>query len=289
MTARSCWSHRVVEFPGQGDSPVPVTRDTAIGYQELLASEVAAGMAFVAERWPGAPRVLVGHSLGGQLSLLYAASHPGEVAAIALLAAGTIHWRAFDGVAGPGILAVTQVARMIAAVRGLFPGDRLGFGGRQPRRLISDWGRVGLTGRWEPANASADYHALLARLSVPILSATRLPHRQLPRPWWAWCHWPTSATSPSRPPGLVDMPTLRGCATPTTLWPRWLSGSDSSIRPCAKLCELRDVPWGSESNCTISTPGPTCCGNPLKLVIGKRRPPPRDQLDEWLSPFPRGV
>lgn len=162
----------VVEFPGQGDSPVAVTRDTAIGYQELLASEVAAGMAFVAERWPGAPRVLVGHSLGGQLSLLYAASHPGEVAAIALLAAGTIHWRAFDGVAGPGILAVTQVARMIAAVRGLFPGDRLGFGGRQPRRLISDWGRVGLTGRWEPANASADYHALLARLSVPILSVT---------------------------------------------------------------------------------------------------------------------
>lgn len=161
-----------VELPGCGDSRVQIGRSTEIGYQNLIDGEVATAVSFARRRWPSTPRVLVGHSLGGQLALLYTAAHPEEVDGVALLAAGTIHWRAYPPLAGLGVLAFTQLARVLATVAGLFPGDRLGFGGRQPRQLIHDWARAAITGQWRPAGATADYHQLLSRLHLPVLSMT---------------------------------------------------------------------------------------------------------------------
>ena len=162
----------IVELPGCGDSPVTITRDTNIGYQQLLDVEVGTSVSFVERRWPSTPRVLVGHSLGGQLALLYAAANGDRIDAVALPVAGTIHWRAYPLVTGLGILAFTQFARAVATVAGVFPGDRLGFGGRQPRQLIHDWARTAITGRWRPAGTTVDYHQLLAALHLPVLSIT---------------------------------------------------------------------------------------------------------------------
>lgn len=169
-----------VELPGSHDSPVTVRRDSDLGYQELIGGEVAAAVSYVDQRWPSTPAVLVGHSLGGQLALLYAAANPGRIAGVALPAAGTIHWRAYPALTGLAVLAFTQVARAAAAVTGVFPGDRLGFGGRQPRRLISDWARTAISGRWRPSTATADYDRLLRQLRLPVLSVTLHGDRYAP-------------------------------------------------------------------------------------------------------------
>ncbi len=162
----------LTELRGVGDSPVRPSRRVDFGYADLAERDWPAVVAAARRRWPQAPIVLVGHSLGGQLSMLYAAAHPQDVAALALPAAGTIHWRAYPLRAGLGILAFTQAARLIAAMRGVFPGRRLGFGGTEARSLIRDWARVAVSGRWELRGASHDYERLLADLDVPTLSLT---------------------------------------------------------------------------------------------------------------------
>lgn len=161
-----------VELPGCGDSPVSVDRDTHIGYQALLDVELGTSVSFVERRWPSSRCVLVGHSLGGQLALLYAAANRDRISAVALPAAGSIHWRGYPFLTGLGILAFTQFARALSAVLGVFPGDRLGFGGRQPRQLIQDWARAAISGRWRPAGSTVDYNRLLAALSLPVLAIT---------------------------------------------------------------------------------------------------------------------
>jgi predicted alpha/beta hydrolase len=161
-----------VELPGCGDSPVAIDRTSRIGYQDLIEVEVAAAVTSAERRWPSTSRVLVGHSLGGQLSLLYAAANPDRVEAVALPAAGTIHWRAYPLPAGLGVLAFTQLARLVVSIVGVFPGDRLGFGGRQPRQLIHDWAATAVTGRWHPGGTTVDYHRLLRELRLSVLSVT---------------------------------------------------------------------------------------------------------------------
>lgn len=162
----------VAELRGVGDSPVRPSRRVDFGYADLAEREWPAVVAAARRRWPQAAIVLVGHSLGGQLSMLYAAAHPDQIAALVLPAAGTIHWRAYRLRTGLGVLAFTQAARLIAAMRGVFPGRRLGFGGTEARSLIRDWARVAISGRWEPHGASHDYERLLAELDVPTLSLT---------------------------------------------------------------------------------------------------------------------
>lgn len=162
----------VTDLRGQGDSQVRVRRGIDFGYQDLVDGEVAATVEFAVDRWPDAAIALVGHSLGGQLGLLYAAAHPDQLDAVALPVAGTIHWRAYPGLFGPGVLAYTQLARLVASLSGVFPGDRLGFGGRQPATLIRDWANTAITGRWAPRGATVDYQTLLERLQLPVLSVT---------------------------------------------------------------------------------------------------------------------
>ncbi len=68
---------KAVDLPGYGESPPPNTRATIAGYADLLAElicEVSSG-----------PVVLVGHSMGGMISLTLALRHPMLVERMVLL------------------------------------------------------------------------------------------------------------------------------------------------------------------------------------------------------------
>lgn len=175
--------HRVVigELRGVGDSPVRASRTVDFGYRDLVEGEVATSVGFARRSWPDAPVALVGHSLGGQLALLYTAGHPGAVDAVALTAASSIDWRAYGGAARLGVLAFTQCAAAVATLLGHFPGHRLGFGGREPRMLIRDWARAARSGRWDLAGDALDRDAALGRVQLPVLSLTLAGDRLAPR------------------------------------------------------------------------------------------------------------
>ena len=53
---------------------------------------------------------------------------------------------------------------------GYVPGDRLGFGGREARRLMRDWGHNARTARYEPIGSEVDYETALAELEVELVT-----------------------------------------------------------------------------------------------------------------------
>jgi predicted alpha/beta hydrolase len=129
------------------------------GYVDLV-DDVAHAVEATRKILPHAPVVLLGHSMGGQVALMYAALHPGELAGIALVASSTPHWRTW----APWILPLSQVFAAVGAVLGHFPGQHVRFAGRESRGLIRDWARLARTGRF-PAGEEG-----LASVRHPVLA-----------------------------------------------------------------------------------------------------------------------
>ncbi|MGW5452434.1 alpha/beta hydrolase family protein [Nocardia sp. NPDC003979] len=135
-----------LDYRGQGESNLALSRGVRFGYADLVTGDVAEAIAWIRERETG-PLLLVGHSLGGQLSVALESISPGEFDGLALVAAGTPHWRAFTGRARPVPLVLPTVFAAMARVQGVFDGRRFGFG-LQSAQLIGDWARMARTGSW---------------------------------------------------------------------------------------------------------------------------------------------
>jgi predicted alpha/beta hydrolase len=166
-----------VDLRGQGESAPRVTRRSRFGYREIVEHDLTAVLCAVREALPQAPLFIVGHSLGGHLSLIHAGlgAHPGPgpgVDGIALVASGSPWFKVFGRGRGLKLLLAEQVMVAVATVMGYWPGHRLGFGGRQPTRLIRDWARQARTGRFSAEGSRADYESALCSLQLPVLAVT---------------------------------------------------------------------------------------------------------------------
>lgn len=164
----------VTELRGQGGSAPPTRRSTH-GYHALATQDLPAVLAAAAARLPGAPLLLLGHSLGGQVGVLTAARAAAAgtpLAGVVLVAAATPHYRAYPPLLAARNLLGTSAVAGVAAVLRVWPGDRLGFAGRQSRVLVRDWARLARTGRYAPAGADVDHEAQLARLGGPVLAVS---------------------------------------------------------------------------------------------------------------------
>ncbi|MEY2229811.1 MULTISPECIES: alpha/beta fold hydrolase [Streptomyces] len=161
------------DLRGQGESGPRSGRASRQGYDELAARDWPRVVAAVRERFGAdVPLYLLGHSIGGQISALYTAREPKGVDGLVFVAAGSVDFRGFRGAGALRVLLSTQLAASIARLWGYFPGHRLGFGGRQPARLIRDWARIARTGRFEPAGADLVYADALAAVRLPVLAVS---------------------------------------------------------------------------------------------------------------------
>src|SRR5688572_15184048 len=128
----------LIEARGMKQSSVRDVRTSNFGYREVLTVDVPAVLPALQREFPKQPLLLAGHSLGGQFALLHA-SRFGRADAVLLVAGGSNYY----GSMPKGLRTKRQlslnVARGLARVLGYFPGDKLKFGGRQPRNLMLDW------------------------------------------------------------------------------------------------------------------------------------------------------
>ena len=160
----------LLDLRGQGRSSAAARRGDDFGYREILELDLPAAISQLRRVFPGRPVYLAGHSLGGQLALLFAARNPSVLAGLVLIAAGTTHYRAWTGYKRALTWLYLSGIRVAAATLPWYPGTRLGFGGDQPRRLMRDWGRVVQRGSYRPEGSALDYEAAARELSLPILA-----------------------------------------------------------------------------------------------------------------------
>ena len=179
VLARSGVHAGVLELRGhqRADAPPPGRRYD-FGYSDLV-EDLAAGVLAVREKWPDARVVTLGHSFGGHVVTAQAAAHPtaGDPArpdALALIATGSVAWRAWGRLA-PWHLLRSQALLFLTTVVGHFPGQRVGFAGREARTQMTEWARWSRTGRFvvgAEAAAGLDVDAGAARVEVPVLAVS---------------------------------------------------------------------------------------------------------------------
>ncbi|WP_067668127.1 alpha/beta hydrolase family protein [Nocardia miyunensis] len=162
------------ELRGNGDSEPKPDADSTYGYHELVSVDFPAIFEVVRERFPDSTPILLGHSMGGQLGVMYAARIRGRLGGLILIASGTPYFRGYSGIFRSGMLLGPAAVSLAANLAGFWPGDRITAGGfgRQSKVLISDWARLARTGRFVPVGADIDYEERISRLKLPVLSIT---------------------------------------------------------------------------------------------------------------------
>lgn len=160
----------VAENRGTGSSSVRAARGVDYGYANVLRLDWVPLVA-EARRIAGLDALaLIGHSIGGQLGALYEAEHPGTFERIALVTACSVEWRGWSGLRAYTFFGQTLVVGGLSTALGFFPGDRVGFGGRQGATMMRDWSRQARTGRYAPTNAPIDYERRLGDVRARMLS-----------------------------------------------------------------------------------------------------------------------
>ena len=157
------------EWRGNGSSQLRADPVHDWGYRELLVQDIPASSAAIDRVLPaGVPRLIGGHSLGGQLACCRLALAPGTAEGVWLVASGAPYWRAFPRPHRLWLPFAYRFLPWLARRRGYLPGRRIGFGGNEARSLIGDWARSAISGHYAAAGLDADLDAGLARLVQPV-------------------------------------------------------------------------------------------------------------------------
>ena len=151
----------VHEWRGNGSSSLRASREVDWGYRELLA-DIAASERAIDAALPGLPRLLGGHSLGGQLACCRLAQAPDAARALWLVGSGSPYWRAFPAPTRWWLPGAYRFLDWLARRNGALPGKRIGFGGNEARGVIDDWSRSALSGRYAARGLDLDLDAGMA-------------------------------------------------------------------------------------------------------------------------------
>lgn len=154
------------EWRGIGSSDRRASRRLNWGYRELLHDDLPVSLRRLYQVAPAAPLYVGGHSLGGQLASLLAATSAIPVSGLSLVASGAPYWRRFKPWVGLAYVAAPLLAHLV----GRLPGRRIGFGGNEARGVIADWSRSGRTGRYVAGGLDVDLEAALRDQKAPILA-----------------------------------------------------------------------------------------------------------------------
>jgi len=156
------------EWRGNGSSDVRADRAHDWGYRELLLQDLPASEAAVAQAAAGNPRLIGGHSLGGQLACCRLGLAPGIAQGLWLVASGSPYWRAFPAPNRLWLPLAYRFLPWLARWRGALPGRLIGFGGNEARGVIRDWARSGLSGIYRAEGIAADMEAGMSQIRLPV-------------------------------------------------------------------------------------------------------------------------
>ena len=161
----------LVDPRGVGESGPFPSGKVDYGIAQHLDCDWPAVIGWARTRYPSAPIVLLGHSLGGQLSAIYAGQHPGAIDAVILLNVPFVWHRNWPVPLSWVMWSIFLGCSSITRVLGYFPGNRLGLGNPVAATVIRDWARWGLKGKYTTEDGK-DLETYLERVTAPVLSVS---------------------------------------------------------------------------------------------------------------------
>lgn len=159
----------VPDWRGLGNSDVRASRKSDFGYKDLI-DDLSEWIFLLNKEFSGIKKILIGHSLGGQIGSLYCARFPDQCAALILIASSLVHYRGWAGFNAAKIKFAGYVFPVLAQVAGYFPGRLIGFGGREAKSVITDWSYNALTGSYSTIDPHFNYELALKKLKIPVLA-----------------------------------------------------------------------------------------------------------------------
>lgn len=160
----------LMEQRGHGDSTLRPSRRRNWGFAEVLNEDLPATLERVRERAPRLPLLLMGHSLGGHYAAIYAGLHAAQVDGVVMIATGSPWWRAFRGRTRRLVHQLTYLIPLAGLLFGYYPGERIGFGGREARTVMLDWRDLARTNRYRVRGLRQNPEAGIAEYAGPVLA-----------------------------------------------------------------------------------------------------------------------
>jgi predicted alpha/beta hydrolase len=160
----------VHEWRGAGSSSLRASRQCDWGYRELLEFDIPASFDAARSALPDARWIVGGHSIGGQLACLHAASNAHGTDAIALVASGSPYWKTLPSRTQWLARLIPPAVNLVTSLCGYYPGKRLGFAGTESRRLMNEWAQCVRTGRYSPYVKGVDFENDLREYDKQVLS-----------------------------------------------------------------------------------------------------------------------
>lgn len=160
----------LVEQRGHGDSALRPSRKTDFGFRQALQQDIPAVLDRLQHQVPGLPCYLMGHSLGGHYAAITAGRFPERIAGVIIAACGSPWTGAFSGKTRRQLKLLCRLIPFFNLLLGYYPGDRLGFGGREARTLMADWLALARTNVYQARGMDEDLDAAIGRYSGPLLS-----------------------------------------------------------------------------------------------------------------------
>jgi len=157
------------EQRGHGDSPYRAARGKDFGYADYLDVDLPAAVEFAREKAGELPLYIAGHSLGGHMASIMAGQKSGVFSGLIHLACGFPYVGFYPGRTGLGVRFLAHIVPFLTFLFGFYPGEMIGFGGREYKRLMLDWRYWALKGGYDfPGRAGLE--ETVAKYNGPYLS-----------------------------------------------------------------------------------------------------------------------
>jgi len=161
----------VFEQRGHGDSSLRPSRNENYGLKEPLDNDIPAAVQWLKEQYNVEQIYLLGHSLGGHLSICYSALHPVHIKGLGLIACGTPWRECFDTFKRTQLSFLGLVITLMGKLLGYYRGSLTGFGSNESYQLMCDWRTM--VDHNEYRFRGVDYQAIeagIAKYSGSVLS-----------------------------------------------------------------------------------------------------------------------
>jgi predicted alpha/beta hydrolase len=170
VLAESGFHAVLADLRGSGASSVRASRRVSFGYAEMLELELPHIVNAICAEFDQEQIIVLGHSLGGQMGLLFAATS-NRVSHTIAVASGSAWYRRLPGARSVGRFFGLQLIFATTALWGYLP-KWFPFAGTEARGIVVDWGFEAMTGRYRVSRSSTDYEAALSQSKVPALFIT---------------------------------------------------------------------------------------------------------------------